>query len=102
MCSDIVCWWFDLTGEKLNDSQFYWASVSKKSNKTSYVGSLKLNHSTPAGRFRVGLLEIPISDNCSVANATFSVLNYANTSKFIEHGATVLIINADALLAKNN
>jgi hypothetical protein len=61
------------------------------------VGSQRVNHSDLASRFMVGLIEIPITDNCMVANANLSVLNYNTTTcKFSEDGIS-MSINADAL-----
>lgn len=80
-------------------SLFFHESVNKTSNKTAYVASLRVNHSDVAGRFIVGLIELPITDSCRVSNANFSVKNYStNTSKFSEDGVTVSM-NADALTA---
>jgi hypothetical protein len=51
-----------------------------------------------AGRFIVGLMELPITNSCRVVNASFKFQDYTNsTCKFSEHGLTIFI-NADALL----
>ena len=69
-----------------------------KSNKTAYVGSLRVNHSDMASRFIVGQIELPIANSCMVANPNISVLNYSTaTCKFSEDGVSMLI-NADVLL----
>ena len=63
------------------------------------MASLRVNHSDVAGRFIVGLIELPIANSCRVANANFTVQDYrTNTSKFSESGVTVSV-NADALTA---
>jgi hypothetical protein len=58
--------------------------VNKTSvNKTAYVGSLKVNHSSETGRFIIGHMLLPLTDSCGVANASFSVEDYTNfTRKF--------------------
>jgi hypothetical protein len=74
--------------DKQNVSQYFWEPVDKKSaNKTAYVGSLRVNHSSSAtGRFIVGQMRLPIANSCIVANASFSVFDYANsTGMFHEH-----------------
>ena len=69
----------------------------KSSNKTAYVGSLSVNHSDTTSRFIVGQIDLSITDNCSVANATHTVLNYNTTAcKFSEDGVS-MSVNADAL-----
>jgi hypothetical protein len=66
---------------------YFWEPVSKDHNKTAYVGSLRVNHSSSlAGRFIVGHMELPIENSCSVANVNFSMSDYANTTgTFCEH-----------------
>jgi hypothetical protein len=75
--------------DKQNNSQyFFWEAVDKKAaNKTAYVGSLRVNHSSSvAGRFIVGQMHLPIANSCMVANASFRVFDYANsTGTFHEH-----------------
>jgi hypothetical protein len=73
--------------------------VKQKSNKTAYVGSLRVNRSDVASRFIVGRIDFPITDICSVVNPNISILNYNTTTincKFSEDGVTVSI-NADVL-----
>jgi hypothetical protein len=69
-----------------NVSTYFWESVNKTSvNKTAYVGSLKVNHSSETGRFIIGQIQLPIAGSCSVANASFNVVDYTNyTRKFTE------------------
>jgi hypothetical protein len=81
-----------------NPPQFYRETVKQNSNKTAYVGSLRVNHTDIASRFIVGLIELPITNNCSVANASFTVLNYSTptTCKFSEDVVS-MSVNAVAL-----
>jgi N-acetylmuramoyl-L-alanine amidase len=77
--------------DKQNNSQYvFWEAVDKKSaNKTAYVASLRVNHSSSvAGRFILGQmqLQLPIANSCRVANASFRVFDYSNsTGIFHEH-----------------
>jgi hypothetical protein len=69
--------------DKQNNSQYvFWEAVDKKSvNKTAYVASLRVNHSSSvAGRFIVGQMQLPIANSCSVTNASFRVFDYANST----------------------
>jgi len=60
-----------------NETQFFWKPVPhKSSNKTAYVGSMRVNHSDMASRFIVGRIDLPLTDSCSVARADPTVLNY--------------------------
>ena len=103
-CSDFLCGliWTEAEKNKTqNETQFFWKPVFHKStNKTAYVGSLRVNHSDMASRFIVGRIDLPLTDRCSVDNANRTVLNYnttiTNTSKFSEDGV-IMSINADAL-----
>jgi hypothetical protein len=83
-----------------NAPQFFWEAVNKTSSKkTGYVGSLRANRSDVAGRFIVGQMDLPIANNCTVANANFTVLYYNTTTtrKFRECGI-VILINTNVLL----
>ena len=58
----------------------------------AYVGGLRVNRSDMASRFMVGLIELPITNNCTVANASFKVLNYNTTTcKFIADGVSMSV-----------
>jgi hypothetical protein len=71
-------------------SQYFWEPVNKRSNKMAYVGSLRVNQSDMASRFVVGLIQLAITRNCTVANANLTVLNYNTTiCKFSEDGVTI-------------
>jgi hypothetical protein len=81
--------------DETNMTQYFWETVAKKGNKTAYVGSLKVNHSNSvAGRFIVGHLQLPIENSCAVANASFDVSDYSNSTgtfygcRFIEYYTT--------------
>jgi hypothetical protein len=64
----------------------FWETVVKKSNKTAFVGSLRVNHSSSEGRFIVGHMQLPIGNSCIVANPSFTVSDYTNsTGTFYEH-----------------
>lgn len=67
---------------KQNNSQYlFWEPVNKKANKTAYVGSLRVNHSSSvAGRFIVGQMQLPLTNSCMVVNASFTVFDYANST----------------------
>jgi hypothetical protein len=61
---------------------YFWETVNKTSvNKTAYVGSLKVNHSSETARFIIGHMQLPIANNCSVANASFNATDYTNSSR---------------------
>jgi hypothetical protein len=62
--------------------------VTQKSNKTAYVGSLKVDHNNKASRFIVGKIELAL-DSCVVVNGTPAVLPYATNGKFSEDGVSM-------------
>lgn len=69
--------------DKQNNSQYiFWEVVDKKlANKTAYVASLRVNHSSSvAGRFIVGQMQLPITNSCRIANASFRVFDYVNST----------------------
>lgn len=69
--------------DKQNNSQYvFWETVDKKSaNKTAYIASLRVNHSSSvAGRFIIGQMQLPIANSCKVANASFRAFDYVNST----------------------
>lgn len=67
--------------EEAKGNRTFWEPVNKPSfNKTAYVGSLRVNHSDMAGRFIVGLMELPITNGCRVVNASFKFQDYTNST----------------------
>jgi len=80
-----------------NPPQLYWEPVNHKPKRTAYVGSLRVNQSDMASRFIVGLIALPITDNCSVANANFTVLNYTTITRKFSEDVVSVSVNADAL-----